>query len=147
DYSSADLRNRSPLPDFFYHHLTSFFFFMIRRPPTSTLFPYTTLFRSFAGIGTLTTVESSAKSTYNGVTIGLKRVLDPNFQFQVNYTLSFDKSDDDNERDPFTFRYAAANNLAPEYNWSDRDQRHRFNGWMLVHIAGGLFLNNRVSIY
>src|SRR5699024_12241306 len=24
-----------------------FFFFMIRRPPTSTLFPYTTLFRSF----------------------------------------------------------------------------------------------------
>src|SRR5205809_5886017 len=24
-----------------------FFFFMFRRPPTSTLFPYTTLFRSF----------------------------------------------------------------------------------------------------
>src|SRR2546422_11310186 len=30
-------------------HLTVFFFFflMIRRPPRSTLFPYTTLFRSF----------------------------------------------------------------------------------------------------
>src|SRR4029453_19627219 len=27
-------------------HLTSFFFLMIRRPPRSTLFPYTTLFRS-----------------------------------------------------------------------------------------------------
>src|SRR5205085_9463355 len=26
--------------------LSSFFFFMIRRPPRSTLFPYTTLFRS-----------------------------------------------------------------------------------------------------
>src|SRR5690606_42129898 len=26
--------------------ILSFFFFMIRRPPTSTLFPYTTLFRS-----------------------------------------------------------------------------------------------------
>src|SRR3712207_8051351 len=26
----------------------SFFFLMIRRPPRSTLFPYTTLFRSFA---------------------------------------------------------------------------------------------------
>src|SRR5207245_943556 len=51
------------------------------------------------GIGTLTTVESSAFSRYNGYTIGLKRVLDPNFQFQLNYTLSFDKSDDDNERD------------------------------------------------
>ncbi len=99
------------------------------------------------GIFTLTTVESSAKSRYNGVTIGLKRILDPNFQFQVNYTLSFDKSDDDNERDPFTFRYARADSLAPEYNWSDRDQRHRFNGWMVAHIGGGLFLNSRLSIY
>src|SRR6266498_1900315 len=99
------------------------------------------------GIFTLTTVESSAKSRYNGITIGLKRVLDPNFQFQVNYTLSFDKSDDDNERDPFTFRYARADSLAPEYNWSGRDQRHRFNGWMVAHIGGGLFLNSRLSIY
>src|SRR5256885_13091576 len=29
----------------------SFFFLMIRRPPRSTLFPYTTLFRSIAGKG------------------------------------------------------------------------------------------------
>src|SRR5437660_3088783 len=29
-----------------YHHLVLFFFLMIRRPPRSTLFPYTTLFRS-----------------------------------------------------------------------------------------------------
>src|SRR3712207_8745349 len=28
-----------------------FFFLMIRRPPRSTLFPYTTLFRSASGIG------------------------------------------------------------------------------------------------
>src|SRR5689334_24330903 len=28
-------------------HLPSFFFLMIRRPPRSTLFPYTTLFRSW----------------------------------------------------------------------------------------------------
>src|SRR5256885_15735927 len=36
---------------FFYsylHHIVLFFFFlMIRRPPRSTLFPYTTLFRSY----------------------------------------------------------------------------------------------------
>ena len=98
-------------------------------------------------LGTLTTVEASAKSRYDGVTVGLRRVLDPNFQFQVNYTLSFDKSDDDNERDPFTFRYAQADSLGKEYNWSDRDQRHRFNGWMVKHIGGGLFLNSRLSIY
>src|SRR2546422_3045216 len=29
--------------------ITLFFFLMIRRPPRSTLFPYTTLFRSFLG--------------------------------------------------------------------------------------------------
>src|SRR2546425_5972984 len=36
------------LPLFFF-----FFFLMIRRPPRSTLFPYTTLFRSFIGLGTM----------------------------------------------------------------------------------------------
>src|SRR5258708_24583282 len=32
-----------------YHHSLFFFFLMIRRPPRSTLFPYTTLFRSGPG--------------------------------------------------------------------------------------------------
>src|SRR5256886_5933793 len=32
-------------------HSFFFFFLMIRRPPRSTLFPYTTLFRSLRGIG------------------------------------------------------------------------------------------------
>jgi hypothetical protein len=98
------------------------------------------------GIGRLFTVESSAKSRYNGVTVGLKRVLDPNLQFEVNYTLSFDKSDDDNERDPFTFRYAQADSLNKEYNWSDRDQRHRVNAWLLSKVLG-FYVNNRVSYY
>ncbi len=97
-------------------------------------------------IGTLWTVESSAKSRYNAVTVGLRRVLDPRLQFDVNYTLSFDKSDDDNERDPFTLRYAQVDSLAKEYNWSDRDQRHRVNGWVLAKVAG-FYLNNRVSYY
>ena len=36
------------MSSYFYQHKSSiyFFFFMIRRPPRSTLFPYTTLFRS-----------------------------------------------------------------------------------------------------
>src|SRR2546422_3016579 len=33
--------------------LTAFFFLMIRRPPRSTLFPYTTLFRSSAAVWAL----------------------------------------------------------------------------------------------
>ncbi len=59
-------------------------------------------------------------------------------QFQANYTLSWDKSDDDNERDPFTFRYARADSLEKEYNYSDRDQRHRVNAWLLTDPAGRL---------
>src|SRR2546425_13148245 len=36
---------------FFHSHLLFFFFFlMIRRPPRSTLFPYTTLFRSHVDV-------------------------------------------------------------------------------------------------
>jgi len=96
------------------------------------------------GIGTLWTVQSTAKSRYNAFTVGLKRYLDPHVQFELNYTLSFDKSDDDNERDPFTLRYARVDSLAKEYNWSDRDQRHRFNGWLLTEIKG-FQINNRVT--
>src|SRR6266496_5726495 len=45
-----------------------FFFLMIRRPPRSTLFPYTTLFRSicrrfgFSGVPSLTTYQSANRS-------------------------------------------------------------------------------------
>src|SRR5207253_10651196 len=42
----------------------SFFFLMIRRPPRSTLFPYTTLFRSYVfGICALTKVLNSCNVT------------------------------------------------------------------------------------
>src|SRR5260370_20059369 len=37
------------------HFLFFFFFLMIRRPPRSTLFPYTTLFRSWCGDSRATT--------------------------------------------------------------------------------------------
>src|SRR5690348_17547727 len=39
---------------------SSFFFLMIRRPPRSTLFPYTTLFRSTGGIGKAYVVTSNS---------------------------------------------------------------------------------------
>src|SRR5690606_41798928 len=68
-------------------HLSLFFlfFFMIRRPPRSTLFPYTTLFRSHAnGVGTVSFVYFDAfidgyKAKYfitgNRVTAGGKFVV------------------------------------------------------------------------
>jgi len=97
------------------------------------------------GLTTLTVVESSARSVYNGITLGLKLINNPKFQFDVNYTLSWDKADDDNERDPFSFRYAQADRLDREYNWSDRDQRHRLNAWLFWQIPWQIYLNNRVA--
>jgi hypothetical protein len=96
------------------------------------------------GIGNLITTESSARSRYNGVTFGVKgrRALDGALTYEANYTLSWDKSDDDNERDPFVYKYALANMLDREYNWSDRDQRHRFNGYFLFDLPGDVIFNN-----
>ncbi len=82
-----------------------------------------------SGVGEIRSTESSAKSLYQGVTFTLNKRFSNRYQFQINYLLSFDKSDDDNERDPFTFRYADPRDLSSEYNWSDRDQRHRFNAF------------------
>src|SRR5260221_715458 len=43
--------------------LSSFFFLMIRRPPRSTLFPYTTLFRSLGSGGDTFTIASTHAGT------------------------------------------------------------------------------------
>ncbi len=99
------------------------------------------------GIGDLTVVESTAKSRYHGLSFGLRQMVHDDLQFQLNYTLSWDKSDDDNERDPFTFRYVDPTQLEREWGYSDRDQRHRFNAWALAALPGGMLLNQRLSYY
>jgi len=99
----------------------------------------------FNGIGTLTTVESTARSEFVGLTTGINKRLTNNFQFQAYYTWSEDKSDDDNERDPFTFRYANITNLGPEFSFSDRHQENRFNFWGLWNGPHGIDVNARLS--
>jgi hypothetical protein len=97
------------------------------------------------GVGALTTVSSNAKSNYSGLTFGLTKRFSKSYQFQINYSLSWDKSDDDNERDPFTFRYAKITDLDAEYGYSDRDQRHRVNGFLLWLAPGKVNVNVRYS--
>jgi hypothetical protein len=97
------------------------------------------------GIFTLTTVESTARSLYQGLTLGITKRPSHNLQFQAYYTYSRDKSDDDNERDPFSFRYAKVTDLEAEYSWSDRDQRHRVNSWLLWNAPAGVDVNVRYS--
>ncbi len=98
------------------------------------------------GIGNLITTESTARSRYNGITLGIKGrgALNGRVSYEANYTVAWDKSDDDNERDPFVYKYARADALEREYNWSDRDQRHRFNGYFLFLLPGDVVFNNVV---
>src|ERR1039457_5653496 len=49
--------------------MASFFFIMIRRPPRSTLFPYTTLFRSITACGP-NTISPSSGQEFAASTIG-----------------------------------------------------------------------------
>jgi hypothetical protein len=93
------------------------------------------------GLADLTTFESTGHSVYNGITLGLVKRYTNNFEFQAFYTLSWDKSDDDNERDPFTYRYAKVTDLGPEYGYSDRDQRHRVNAYVLWQAPGKINVN------
>ena len=98
------------------------------------------------GIGTLTAAESTARSRYHAVTAGLRGqgAFDGLLTFDLGYTLSLDKSDDDNERDPFTFRYADASNPEPEYGWSDRDRRHKATGYLAFSLPGEIAFSNIV---
>src|SRR5215472_3990980 len=99
------------------------------------------------GIGTLWTEESSAKSLFRGLTLGLQKQLSSHFQFQMNYQLSEDLADDDNERDPFTLRYAVVNNFKPEYGFSDRMERHRFNAFGLWQGPWGIEFSPLISYH
>jgi hypothetical protein len=99
-----------------------------------------------SGVGEIRSTESSGKSLYQGLTFTMNKRFSNKFQFQANYLLSFDKSSDDNERDPFTFRYADPRNLTPEFNWSDRDQRHRFNAFATFELPYTITVSPIVQI-
>ncbi len=99
----------------------------------------------FNGINNLTVVEASAQSLYRGYTFGLTKKWKDKLEFQGYYTYSKDKSDDDNERDPFTFRYARVTDLDAEWGLSDRDQRNRVNAWVLWQAPYDFDVNLRYS--
>jgi hypothetical protein len=101
----------------------------------------------FTNLGTITDTVSSAKSLYRGFTIGMRKRMSHHFLFDANYTYSVDRDDDSNERDPFTFRYADLHNLAAEYSYSDRDERHKFNAYTVADLPGGFHVNVRMQAH
>jgi hypothetical protein len=83
--------------------------------------------RPFPTLGQVLSTESTAKSQYNGFILTVNKRYSDRWQLQANWTISDDKSDDDNERDPFTIRYADLFDLESEYSHSDRHSRNRIN--------------------
>ncbi len=78
-------------------------------------------------LGEVAVTQSSAKSLYRGVTVGMRKRYSQGYQLQWNYTYSRDEDDDSNERDPFTFRAFDPNNFNLDYALSDRDIAHKFS--------------------
>jgi hypothetical protein len=101
----------------------------------------------FSDLGTITDTVSSAKSLYRGFTLGVRKRMSHRFLFDANYTYSKDYDDDSNERDPFTFRYADLHNLAAEYSYSDRDERHKFNFYTVANLPWGFDANVRMQAH
>ena len=101
----------------------------------------------FGNLGTITDTASSAKSLYRGATIGVRKRFSNRFQLDANYVWSEDLDDDSNERDPFSFRYLDFFNLAKEYSYSDRDEKHKFNFVTYSELPAGFKLDVRMQAH
>ncbi len=97
----------------------------------------------FANLGSITDTASSAKSLYQGITVGGRKRLSHRFSIDANYTVSVDRDDDSNERDPFSFIYVNVNNFKQEYSYSNRDERSKFNFVAFWQAPGGFEVSAR----
>jgi outer membrane receptor for ferrienterochelin and colicin len=96
-------------------------------------------------LGETMVTSAVGKSVYDGFTVGMRKRFSRRYQLEWNYTLSKDKDDDSNERDPFTDRAFDINNLQLDYAFSDRDIRHKFNFFTYVQMGWGFEGNFRVQ--
>jgi hypothetical protein len=101
----------------------------------------------FSNLGTVTDTVSSAKALYRGATIGVRKRFSQRFQMEGNYVWSEDLDDDSSERDPFSFRYLDFYNLAKEYSYSDRDEKHKFNFYTYAELPAKVQLSVRMQAH
>jgi outer membrane receptor for ferrienterochelin and colicin len=103
--------------------------------------------KPFPNLGSLAVTASSARSLYRGLTFGLRKRMSHRLMFDGNYTYSVDRDDDSNERDPFNFIYANLFNLASEYSYSNRDERHRFNFYSVANLPWSFNFDARMQAH
>ncbi len=98
-------------------------------------------FRPIPALGDVTIRQTNARSRYDGLTLRSKyrrgRV-----QFQAYYTLSYNYSDDDNERLASGFDYDNGFNLGPEYGFSRLDARHNAQVNGLIDLPFGFTISS-----
>src|SRR5262249_27863541 len=88
---------------------------------------------------------SRGKSNYNGLTLGARKRFSRGYQIEANYTLSRDKDDDSNERDPFTDYSFNFFDLSLDYALSTRDITNMFNLFGYFALPQTLSLNVRLQ--
>jgi hypothetical protein len=101
--------------------------------------------RPFPDLGQVLTTDSDARSLYRALVLSLNKKYSNRWQMQANWVISDDRSSDDNERDPFTIRYADYLDLAAEYSLSDRHSRHRLNIFGLWDLPAQVQLSTLVQ--
>src|SRR2546422_11354712 len=102
---------------------------MIRRPPRSTLFPYTTLFRSFVQTNTGT-------SNYHGATFEAEKRFANGVGFHGSYTLSRVRNNVDSLANLADL--PEGQDIDGETSRSRQDVRHRFTLAVLSEVRSGI---------
>lgn len=112
-------------------------------PPTlqASGFPIFPTTRPNPTIAQLEINESSAHSTYDALTVSLRRRFAQRFQFEANYTLANNRDDDSNERNFSRQPTLNPFNLKAEAGPSKQDVRHSFNVSGLVDLGYGFTIS------
>lgn len=112
-------------------------------PPTINAagYPIFSSTRPRTNIAQLEINESSAHSSYNALTVSLRRRFANRFQFESNYTLAENRDDDSNERNFSRQPTQNPFNLKAEAGPSKQDVRHNFNVSGLYDLGRGFTLS------
>jgi hypothetical protein len=89
-----------------------------------------------SGYGQFQVEESTARRRYQSVVFSARKRFAEDYQFQVFYTLSNLKTDDDNERDSSGFRNTQPENLDADWADSELDVRHRLVANAVFNLPG-----------
>jgi outer membrane receptor for ferrienterochelin and colicin len=97
--------------------------------------------RPIPTLGDVTIRQTNARSRYDGLTLR-SNYRRGRVQFQAYYTLSYNYSDDDNERLASGFDYDNSFNLGPEYGFSRLDARHNAQVNGLIDLPWGFTISS-----